>query len=108
MTLYMLQAFWGLWKMVTPFLKESTKSKVKMVKSTSLERDAGQLLGTEMTAWLLAEINDNKGNTSKEWWEHRATDGSYGNDEPTASSTRLCCCSHRHLCADVCCNMLTF
>lgn len=61
--------------MVTPFLKQTTKNKVKMTTSANLERDAGELLGSEVSAWVLAEIADNKGNADKEWWEHRIMPG---------------------------------
>ena len=61
--------------MVTPFLKETTKNKVKMISLANLEREAGELLGGVMTAWVLAEIADNTGNTTKEWWEHRTAGG---------------------------------
>jgi hypothetical protein len=50
-----------LWKVVTPFLKEKTKKKVKMLAASKIEAEAGALLGREMTSWLMAEMAENKG-----------------------------------------------
>ena len=38
---------------VTPFLKESTKNKVKMISLANLESEAGELLGDVMAGWVV-------------------------------------------------------
>jgi len=80
-------AFWGLWKMVTPFLKEKTKKKLKMISSSKLEKDAGELLGSEMTEWFSREIQENKKNPTKEWWEHRAPSGELKPHDPRGGAS---------------------
>ena len=53
-----------------------------MISLANLEREAGALLGGVMTAWVLAEIADNKDNTTKAWWEHRTAAGALKEHDP--------------------------
>jgi len=90
---YMMEApymFGGLWKMVTPLLKQTTRDKVEFASLSDLRTaKLSDAFGAELAHWLATEMEENRVDDKKQYWEWYSKEGHRKAHDPRGAPSLL-------------------